>query len=190
MKKAFTLLALLAATTSFGASFGWGTGTVAANFAGTTFSTADYNVTAYLVYLDSGSTSDLWTVDGDSITVASSVMTATPTITGAARNKGKINDTYEGSLANGQVYGMFIAYNDGEKQWYNFSSTTYTVSGYADATSTLSDAVFEFNFSSSAEVKSGEVSAGGGWQTVVVPEPATAALALLGIGMLIRRRKA
>ena len=193
MKKAIILAALLAVNSSFGASFNWGTGTVLANFAGTVFNSDQFNVTASLILLNNnGVASDMWTVKGDDITITSAANTATPTITGAARNKGKINGTYDSlSIANGQVYGMLITYIDADsKTWYNFSSTTYTVEGLQDATSSLSDAVFAFNFADKSDVKANQVSAGSGWQHVAVPEPSTAALALAGLALLLKRRKA
>ena len=47
----------------------------------------------------------------------------------------------------------------------------------------------ESTFSFGTSTEAGVLKSGGGW-TAAVPEPGTAALALLGIGMMIRRRRA
>ena len=193
MKQALIALAVASmAVTSFGASFVWGTGTVKSSFDGTTFSTAGDVGTMYLVLLSTGSASDLFTVNGDEITTADSVQSATPTTTGLASKKGIVTATYKAdSIANDQVYGAFFTYTDSTgKLWYNFSSSTYTVSGLNLGTETLENAVFAFNFDSKSEVKASGVSAGGGWQSVTIPEPSTAALALAGLALLLKRRKA
>ena len=62
MKKTLIALVALVATSSFGASFVWGTGTVKSSFGDTVFNTAGDVGTMYLVLLDSGATSDLYTV--------------------------------------------------------------------------------------------------------------------------------
>ena len=82
-----------------------------------------------------------------------------------------------------------LSYVSGGKTYYNLGSETYTVSGMADSTSSLNafkPAASTFSYGSSSEGTS--VSAGSGW--VAVPEPSTAALALAGLALLLKRRKA
>ena len=133
--------------------------------------------------------------DGEgSITGASSVDTKTPTTSGSNAARGRITGTYDSTdIANGNKYGMYIMYTDDSGvAGYNFSSTVYTVEGLVDDTSSLENAVYSFNFDTKTTITSSSqsVSAGGGWYSISVPEPSTAFLGLLGIGMLIRRRRA
>lgn len=197
MKKLLALILAFSLVSSQAASFDWGTGAVKASFDGTVFNSSDYTVTAYLVLLTSTDTDSMFTISYEgtgSINPASSVDTKSPTVTGGNANKGKIKGTYASNdIANDQNYGMYIMYTDttGTK-WYNFSSTVYTVSGLADATSSLDAAEFAFNFNKTTEIKttSQSASSGGGWYSISVPEPSTAALALAGLALLIKRRRA
>ena len=85
---------------------------------------------------------------------------------------------------------MLLSYTKEGKTYYNISSTTYTLSGYTDATSTPDP----YNLTPSnqtytmADASTTKVSPGGGW--TAVPEPSTAALALAGLALLLKRRKA
>ena len=196
MKQKIILLSLIATTASFGASFVWGTGSTVSAFGSTEFKTAGNVGTMNLVYLSDGKTSSLYTVDGDALTAATANATATPATSGMASKKGKVSAEFDNSLvANGNVFGAYFTYNDGTDTWYNFSSTTYTVTGLNLGTETLDNAVFAFDFATKTEAAASDVNVGGGWYKVVasspaVPEPGTAALALLGVGMLLKRRKA
>lgn len=184
------MVVALVAVSASAASFNWGTGTTKVSFGGTAI-TATNGAIGYLVLL-TGSSLEASVVEGI-MQVPASVANKANTSTGLAGNKGKITGKYEADIANGQNYGMFITYSDGTDTWYNFSSTVYTVSGLADATSSLDDAVFAFDFATQTTVKDGDaVTAGGGWYKAAapaVPEPASAMLALAGVAMLIRRRK-
>ncbi len=197
MKKIAVLLAALTAFASQAASFNWGTGSVKVSFDGTALTTAASTATGYLVLLTSGSASDLYTVDytaPGSITGASSVSDKETTSTGLANAKGRIAGSYSSSgIANDQVYGMYITFTDtAGKQWFNFSSDTYTVSGVTLGNEALTAASFGFNFDSKTTITSSSQSpsAGGGWYSIQVPEPSTAALALAGLALLIKRRRA
>ena len=183
------MVVALVAFSASAATFKWGTGSEKVYFNGTAITTTNGAI-GYLVLL-TGSSLDASVVEGIMQT-PSAIANKANTSTGLASAKGKITDTYTSdSIANGQNYGMFITYSDGTDTWYNFSSTVYTVSGLADATSSLGDAVFAFDFATQTTVTDGDaVTAGGGWyKAVAVPEPASAMLALAGVAMLIRRRK-
>ena len=194
MKKFITLIAITAATIAQAASFQWGTGTVKVSFDGTAFTSAGSSVTGYLVYLGTSTDTTLDTSAG-TIAGATSVDSKAPTTTGLAANKGKIVNTYNdgdnGNVAVGNTFGMFIKFTDSSGvDWYNFSDTVAVMS--TDATGAYEAKSFAFNFDSKSEinVKSGAApTAGGGWYAAV-PEPSVAFMGLLGIGMLIRRRKA
>ena len=191
MKKIITMLVVaLVAVSASAATFAWGTGSTKVSFDGTAITTSNGAI-GYLVLL-TGSSFDIAIEDGVGIVAPSYVNSQANTSTGLATGKGRITGKYASeSVANGQNYGMFITYNDGTDTWYNFSSTVYTVSGLADETSSLGDAVFAFDFASQSDVTDGDtITAGSGWvKYTAVPEPASAMLALAGVAMLIRRRK-
>ena len=181
------VVALMAVSAS-AAAFQWGSRSVKVSFDGTAITTTNGAI-GYLVLL-TGSSLDVSVVDG--IVAPSYVSSQANTSTGMAATKGYIKGSYDSAdIENGQKYGMFITYNDGTDTWYNFSSTVYTVSGLADATSSLDAADFAFDFASKSEVTDGDtITAGSGWvKYTAVPEPASAMLALAGVAMLIRRRK-
>ena len=190
MKKFITMMVVaLVAVSASAASFSWGTGTTSVSFDGTKITTAN-GAMGYLVLL-TGTSLEASVIE-DAISAPSYVSSKANTSTGLAATKGRIAGQYESSdIANGQNYGMFITYSDGTDTWYNFSSTVYTVSGLADATSSLEAAVFALDFTTQNEVSNGDaITAGKGWyKAVAVPEPASAMLALAGVAMLIRRRK-
>ena len=197
MKKLLAMVLAAFAVTTQAASFNWGTGTVKASFDGTAFTTADYSVTAYLVYLSDGDTSKMFTIDytaPGTITGADGNSTATPATTGSNANKGKVKGKFDDALvANGNTFGMYIKYTDSTGvSWFNFSSDTYTVSGLSTGGEVLDDAVYSFNFGTKTQITSSSQSpsAGGGWYSIQVPEPSTAALALAGLALLIKRRRA
>ena len=192
MKKSLILLAIVVGATSFGASFQWGTGTTVAAFGSDKDFKAAPVGTMTLVYLADGKTSSLFTIEDGALKAATGNATAAPATSGLASSKGKVKATFDNALvANGNVFGAYFTYNDGKDTWFNFSSTTYTVSGLNLGTETLDPAVFAFDYATKTESPASGVTIGGGWYKVVaVPEPGTAALALLGIGMLIRRRRA
>ena len=178
------------AVSASAAAFQWGSRSVKVSFDGTAITTTNGAI-GYLVLL-SGSSLDVVIEDGVGIVAPSYVSSAANASTGMAATKGYIKGSYDSAdIENGQKYGMFITYNDGTDTWYNFSSTVYTVSGLADATSSLDAADFAFDFATQSDVTDGDtITAGSGWvKYTAVPEPASAMLALAGVAMLIRRRK-
>ena len=194
MKTLLTLLAIGLSISAQALSFTWGSGTTAISFDGTTIT--DGSVKAYLFYLGSSS-SATWSIDGTENS-GTTVQNTASTSTGFASTKGRISATFNqtygsdigtGTFVDGATFGVFLTYTDAGKTWYNYSGNTYTVSGAADDTSTLSAATFSFDLSSKTTLASGQsASAGGGW--TAVPEPSTAALALAGLALLLKRRKA
>ena len=200
MKKLAVLLVALVASASQAASFNWGTGSVKVSFDGTALTTSAAEATGYLVLLTSGSVSGLYSVDyttPGTITGAAYKKDKKTTSTGLATGKGRIAGEYASNeIANGQVYGMYITFTDSEgTNWYNFSSDTYTVSGVTLGNEALNAATFAFDFTTKKTITAdGEaVTAGGGWHSInvpAVPEPSVALMGLLGLGMLIKRRRA
>ena len=188
-----TIVALATmACASYGASFNWGTGSVKVTFNGEVLTDA----TGYLVYLGTGdATYDIVEYAVNNAQVDEKNTTST----GLAAAKGRITGTFGSpmsdpmpnttdKLADGSIFGMYITWTDADgTEWINVASSTYTVTGLADDNSVLSDAVFDFNFDQSSD---GTLTSGGGWASApIIPEPATATLALAGVAMLFRRRK-
>ena len=148
-------------------------------------------VTGYLIYLASGSYSEVTlSADSTGTSVAESLGTIVSTAnktTAVSKLAGTASFDY-GTYNNGDVFGLVLTYADSSsgKTYFNIASGTYTLSGVSDETSTPSDASYSFSWSGPTE--SSKASSGGGW--TAVPEPSTAALALAGLALLLKRRKA
>ena len=201
MKKILTIMIAAVAISSQAASFSWSAGDIV-KFDGTTLAG---NAKGYLVYM--GTSTDLtslYTIDytaPGTITPAASVMDKS-TATGRAAGKlsmVKYDDAEHGfadgeQVKTGATFGLYLLYTDeAGKQWYNFSSTVATMA--TDTTGAFESQTFAFNFGTKTEITSSaqSVSAGGGWYSMNVapiPEPSTAALALAGLALLLKRRKA
>ena len=191
MKKVLSLLAAFGLVASASAaSLVWSVNAIAFN--GATLK-SDTSLTAYLVYLgNGGSLADSY----DTATIASSLTTVS-TASGTT-SRGIATSTYnmtvdgdDWTVLNGDVYGVLLSYADSAsgKTYYNLASTTYTVSGIADERSSLSNYTLTAasqNYTTADD--SSTIRAGGGW--TAVPEPSTAALALAGLALLLKRRKA
>jgi len=186
MKKTilFLMVALLTAS-AHGASIAWNVANIA--FDGSKITDAGTEFTASLFYLgNGGSLADSYTAtDISSLDIKKSVTGTT--------SKGANADTYTltpGVDKNGDVFGMLLSYTTGGKTYYNISSTTYTLSGFSDAGSvvgkfTVAAASMSYGTKNDSATS---VSPGGGW--TAVPEPSTAVLALAGLALLLKRRKA
>jgi len=202
MKTLLTILVAAATISAQALSFDWGTGSVRVQF-GTGNYITDGSVTATLLYLGTGVTS--LTIDGvdNSYFEAGSKASSS---TGLANKKGLVSATYSatygetigsastvsGKFDNGASFALLLSYVSEGKTYYNYSANIYTVSGIdpdvGDA-STLGDATFTFDMNTKTTLSGGQsATAGGGW--TVVPEPSTAALALAGLALLLKRRKA
>ena len=193
MKKAITLLAALLVTSAQAASFQWKL--TGAAFDGTTLAG---NATAYLVFLgDSSDMSSMYSIDytaPGTITPATSVSEKT---TGTGRTAGAVTMTYndasssggDGSqVAIGNYFGAYLVYNDGTDTWYNFATAAQSIT--ADATGAFEAKTFSFDYSTKTTITADGQTPSGWTKINVVPEPSTAMLALAGLALLIRRRKA
>lgn len=191
MKKTIATLAVFASllTSASALSFNWGS-SAAIKFDGSNLKN-DETVTGYLVYLSSGSVSDVSLNTESTVSTIVSSLGSQVDLKNKTSAMSKISKDFEfdfGSYDNGDAFGMLLVYtgsSDG-KTYYNLSSTTYTLSGIADEKSTLEGA--SFTFSGSTVGESSKLSGGSGW--TAVPEPSTAALALAGLALLLKRRKA
>ena len=169
------------------ASVDWTTG--ALSFGETSLKKST-DVAGYLVYLSSGSLASTYTID-DSFSAAS-VGTASDT---DGANKGAL---LTGSLSvttlgygNGDVFAFVASYKADGKTYWNISETLNTLSGVDPNDPTVSPADFTaYSMSSTVAGETGKATAGGGWTAAAVPEPSTAVLALAGLALLLKRRKA
>ena len=206
MKK-FALLAItmLMATSSQAISFKWSSnGKV--SFGGTEVASLTPNTyTATLIYLGTGSWGTT-TITETGLTLDSSTKTTADTLTSIQGKTGTIgarsNSTFSGTfshalgettgaytVAAGDIFSVMLSYTDSAGQtWYNLSADTYTIDSSATDISTLDAATFSFTDSKN-EVASGSSVSSGGWYAAV-PEPSTAMLALAGLALLIKRRRA
>ena len=89
--------------------------------------------------------------------------------------------------AGSSTFGLYLSYTDEDGIiWQNVSSATYTIpEGTKDITTGLST-TFAFDWKKNDEGT--RLTSGGGWTQV--PEPSTAMLALAGLTLLLKRRKA
>lgn len=199
MKKVLSILPLLTfAVVSQAVSFTWtasttGTGASTVVFSGTTLGPTA--ATAYLFYLGGES---ILNADG-TVNVAGQDGTYTPT---GAPNNGKLSNrgaSYDFGLnaadANGKQFAVVITTVQDGVTYVNISEF-FALSGYVNGAESPSFyAMFDFSTITKNldPVNPGKYVdtpvAGGGWFAVPVPEPATAALALAGLALLIRRRK-
>lgn len=158
--------------------------------------------TAHLVYLGTGSAWDIsGTAIGENNTDTGLTTESLYGKTGlAAKNNSKFSGSFQNNIgettsggytvAAGDTFGVFLTYTDSAGvTWYNFSSSKYTVPDTATDITTGLSGSFDFA-STKTELASGKnASAGGGWYAAV-PEPSTAMLALAGLALLIKRRRA
>ena len=186
-KTSLTIILSMLASVASALSFDWSTADLV-EYGGETLKNAA--VSGYVIYLESGSYATSYAINKDTTaeSLANSMGTVVGTTSGTTR-KGLLTDTATftyGTYKNDDVFGLLLAYTVDSKTYFNIASSTYTLSNIADETSTPPDAEFAVSFSGPSSKSS--VSAGGGW--TAVPEPSTAALALAGLALLLKRRKA
>ena len=196
MKKVITLLAVLATTSSFAASINWGT-TSAATFGGTKMG----GVSARLIIIgaaDLASGASFTITESSTISsLAGAIGTDTGTAgsttsTASGMGKGKVAGTYtfDTGLNDGDYVAVLLSYVSEGTTWYNLTSTSQVsynaVAGVWNNSSNAAN--WSFSGGSADDSKTGKLAVGGGW--AAVPEPSTAALALAGLALLLKRRKA
>ena len=188
---AFALFAVLSGSAS-AVSFAWSSAT-AIKYDGSNLKNAS-DVTGYLIFLGNGGNFESpYSIGEDSVSAVVSAIGTQVDTKSTTSAMSKISKSYSfsyeaGDQNNGDVFTMLLVYtgaNDG-KTYYNLSSSTYTLTGMADDTSGVENANFAFSYDTASS--SGSLASGGGW--TAVPEPSTAALALAGLALLLKRRKA
>ena len=186
MKKFVSALALMFAMTmtASAVSIAWSSSAVA--FGSGDPLKKDTGVTAYLVYLDSGSFGTYKITD---TFTAASIGTVVSTDTDGTNKGAASTGTFQfdyGSYVDGDKFGLVLSYASGGKTYWNLSENVQTLSGITSeiATPTAWD---DYSVSTSVSASS-SASAGSGW--TAVPEPSTAMLALAGLALLLKRRRA
>ena len=185
MKKLFILATVLIVGIANAASVSWGVQTAArVNYDG---SSVGKKATAYVVFLGSDSLSGLSYEDVIAKTQVGGPYT---TSVGQVKNQNVTVDSVDG-LGNYALYMTYVGAD--EKTYYNVSTSVYTLTA-ANVDALLNEGTalpmssFAFTDSKPGTTLATASASSGGW--VAVPEPASAALALAGLAMLIKRRKA
>ena len=199
MKK--TLLAafvVLTAGIASAASFTWTTSKL--SFGETVLKNTE--VSAYLIYLGNGvsqlgsvSVTDTSTADsiaasfGASATVAKDY-SVTTSRTGIASDKLSFS-AGSGDYVSGDKFALLLSYVSDGKTYFNLSTTgsMYSLSVPTETPEIATYGDADYSFGNTVVGESKTLSSGGGW-TVAVPEPSVALMGLLGLGMLLKRRRA
>lgn len=184
MKKILTLAVVLAAGMASAASIKWSLNTAdTVKFDGTS---VKGNGTAYVVFLGTDTLESLtYQQVIDSATVGEPFSTSLGKI--------KLKDVAVDSETGVGNYALYMSFVSGEKTYYNVSTSLYQLKA-ADVEALLSEGTalpassFAFSDSKPTTSMSATSASSGGW--VAVPEPSTAALALAGLALLLKRRKA
>ena len=147
------------------------------------------NVTGYLVLLSGSALASPY--DFDDAFDASKVGTLVGSDEDGTSKGSLINGTLDlTGASNGQTYALLAKYVSDGKTYWNLSSTVNTLSGLDPDDIRVNPAAWDnFAFGNTVVGESATLTAGAGW-TLAVPEPATGALALAGVALLFKRRRA
>ena len=204
MTKIFaTLAAVVTMATMVSAyTFSWGTGAGltgriqfgSGNYIAAAGDTANVaNAAAYLIYLGADSTLDVNT-DGtskDEIVQQGSVSTAGLFGRGSGTYAKNLGTAYEdGSLFTDGVstFAALITYTVDGKTYYNYSTTTYTITAGVQDNSPASVMNFTFNWDMDETGGDAPTAGGGWWTSAIIPEPMTVLCGLAGLALLLKRR--
>ena len=145
------------------------------------------SVTGYLIALDSFAASYSLDDAFAASTIGTVVDTKANTSAMSKISKDWTIDT--DNYDNGDTFAVLLKYtgaSDGKTYW-NLSSGLVTLEGFSvDPPTDASNTSASFSYGKGTD---GTLTAGGGW-VAAVPEPGIACMALLGIGMMIKRRRA
>ena len=146
------------------------------------------NGTAYLLFIGDKGVNDY--TFAQYVAMASDD-TSEQYITSAATKMSKINVTPVTTPDTPGNFVSVLSYKSGNDTYWNVSSSVYALT-QANITALREDGTAlpdsSFAFSNTVKTDAGTGSVGGGW--AMVPEPSSAALALAGLALLIKRRRA
>ncbi len=155
----------------------------------------DTGVVGYLIACDALGTS--YALDGFD---ASDIGTVVDTNTSGTSTMSKLNKAYSidtDTYGNGDTFAVLLTYQKDGKTYYNLTSGLVSMSGMAtDPPTNAANTTSSFSWADNGEQT--VLTAGTGWTTLKqtepvtpdVPEPATGALALAGVALLFKRRRA
>ena len=198
MKKTLAFALIATAISAQAISFVWNSNNVKIAFGTDTTIASAGGIIATLLYLG---TDDTATINGFEVSNGLEVDSKATASSGAAASKGKYSKEFTKVLGTafgdeenaprlsaGDYFTVLLTYEDTENNvtWINLAQNTWQIP--EDALDITQDLTASFTHTFTKQEKGTALSAGGGW--VQVPEPSTAMLALAGLALLLKRRKA